>query len=422
MKRFITVSVILMLSCFNINARDNGNALSVISPDSLNVLLKSYLEMTSGKRFEDPKIPRFLISDRNDVFVFGIGGYVGAKMMYDYNGNGNAGFKPVDLNTSTRSNDVVNLDMTSSRFFFKVLGNTKKGIAEAYIEAAFNGNNKTLSLKKAYVNMLGFRVGISLTAFTDNQTIPVISDGGTISFNDRNVPMVAYSYLFKNGIRLQGGFEFPQSTTIYTSSDEGEGREVVTVGMPLSDLSLGAYYDKDRLHLHAGGIMRTLTYYDSMDTERFKNRIGCGFQLSGNYEFGSVNNCSHKLFVQAQYADKMPDCFSNIEKEGLTAILPFRSGAKAYDFTGAFGGQIGYRFACGPNSVNVQGSANTVFGHENSGCPELYKKGFVGTANYMRSFWKYGTIGGEVVFGRNYSVGGTVYSDFRIVALLRYDF
>jgi len=420
--RKLIISALILLAASTAFAQDKkGNILSVVSSDSLNIFLREYMEQTSGKRFEDPTVPRFLICDRKDMFVFGVGGYVGAKLIYDYQGNSKAGFQPVDPSTTSHSNDVLGIDMTSSRFFFKVLGNTKKGIIEAYLESGFSGDNKTLKLLKAYVSLFGFRVGLSRTAFSDTQTVPTISDGTLYSFSDRNVPMIAYSYLFNNGIRVQGGFEFPQATSIYTSIEPGGPMQVVTVGMPQPDITVVSYFDRGNLHLFAGGYLRFMQYYDESNTRRFRNKTGYAFQLSGNYRF-QTGEISHKLFLQTQYEHMMADCFDNLNNKGLSVIMPYRIGWTSYDTTNGIGGQAGYQLAFGQNTFNLQCGTNRLFGHEKSGYPELYKQGYVTTLNYMRKFFKYGTLGAEVVYGRSYTVGGSVLKDFRTVVLLRYDF
>jgi len=417
------LAIVLLLACLASSAQDKEkNVLSVVSSDSLNVFLKSYLEQTTGQRFEDPTIPRFLISDRKDMFVFGVGGYVGAKLIYDYGGNSASGLQPLDAAVTAHDNDVLGIDMTSSRFFFKVLGNTKKGIAEAYIEAGFNGTNNTLKLLKAYVNVLGFRVGLSNTAFADNQTIPIITGGGVYSFNDRAVPMIAYSYLFKSGVRLQAGLEFPQATTIMTAEENGDPRKVVTVEMPHPDLTLSTYYNHNNLHLFAGGYLRLMKYYDYLDSQKFVVKPGGAVNLSGNYTFRHSSDFNSRLFLQAQYEYMMADCFDNLNGKGLSAIMPMRLGYISYDYTQGVGGQVGYQINFGLNSFNLQAGANRLFGHEKSGFDDLYKLGYVTTLNYMRKFWKYGTIGAEVAYCRNYTLAGSVLSDVRGVIHLRYDF
>lgn len=398
------------------------SALSVVSSDSLNVFIKNYLEQTTGRRFEDPEIPRFLIRDRGDMFVFGVGGYVAAEMIYDYGGNSDACFVPVDPTLTAHSNDVLGIDMSASRFFFKVLGNTKKGIIAAYIEGGFSEVGYKFALLKAYVDVLGLRVGLSNTAFSDDQEIPLLCGGMAISSNARAVPMIAYSYLFKSGIRLQTGFEFPQSTTIYSSENQTDERKVITVKMPHPDYTLSAYYDHKKLHLFAGGYLRLMQFFDNYDTQKFIYKPGFAFNVSGNYKFGSSDNFSQKVFLQAQYESMMADCFSNLADKGLSAIMPNRLGWSSYDFTQGVGGQIGYQINFGYNSFNLQSSVNKIFGHQNSGFDNLYDMGITASVNYLRSFFKYGTIGAEFEYGRNYLVGGNILSDFRAAVLLRYDF
>lgn len=422
MKKLLIIAALLLSTGLNSFAQEQESLFSVVHPDSLDVLLKNYLNQTTGKRFEDPKLPRFLIGDRNDIFVFGIGGYVGAKMIYDYQGNSTVEFRPVQQVIDPKINDVLSIDMTSSRFFFKILGNTKKGIIEAYMEAGFSGAGKTLSLKKAYVNALGFRVGINNTAFADNQTVPIITDGGSNSFNDRSVPLIEYSYLFKNGLRVQGGFEFPQSTTIYYSKAQAAKREVVNVEMPMPDVVAGTFYDKNNLHLHAGGIFRLMQFYDEFFSKRFLKMPGYGVNLSGNYTINSSKSLSHKIYLQGQYEYMMSDCFSTIDKMGLSAIMPNRIGWTEFDLTRGFGGQIGYTLSFGPNRFNLQTCYNRIYGHENSGFPDLYKSGLRATVNYMRTIFKYGTIGLECDYGFNKNVGGDLLNGYRGMALLRYDF
>ena len=81
-KRILFIIIVLQLfyPLYSQNKKEDKKPplIQMTYQDSLSSILKSYVEATSSKYFQDPRIPRFLMVDRNDTFVFGIGGYVAA--------------------------------------------------------------------------------------------------------------------------------------------------------------------------------------------------------------------------------------------------------------------------------------------------------------------------------------------------------
>jgi len=396
--------------------------MTVVSSDNLDSLLTVYLQQTSSKHFEDPIIPRFLIQDRNDKFVFGIGGYVGAKAYYDYGGKQGGTFTLVNSEETKHKNDVGGVDLSSTRLFFKILGKTKRNFVDAYIEANFEGENYALKLQKAYIDLFGIRVGMSQTAFSDDESIDLIGAGMHYSYNRRSVPGISYSYRFQNGLRLQAGFESPQATSIYSKIDGSFDWTVKKVLMPHFDITANAYYNHNRLHLYAGTYFRLMQYYDVLVSDRFRNKQCYAVQAGGNYAFIKNNTNVQKIYLQGIYSFGLADCINNLDGKGLSAIMPNRLGVVSYDICSVYGASAGYTAAWGNNSINILGAFNKVTGHENSNLPQLYDMGLACAGNYMRTILKYGTIGAEFEWGRSYTLGNTSLSNFRVMILLRYNF
>jgi len=410
----------------NKTGKEKEKAFSIIRTDSLSQILADYLQMTTSKHFEDPRIPRFLIQDRTDHFVFGVGGRVEGKFYYDIGGVDGNGFKLISDDQEPHKNDLVNMSLSSTTLQFKVLGKTKRGVIDAYITADFSGTDGTLKLGHAYVDVFGLRIGQTDSGFRDDESINLVDGGGHFSGTSRKVPQVSYSYRFKNGIRLQGGVELPNSATyLYKGRVEPLSQAIISdLKLPYPDLTVNMYYTGEKCHFYAGVLGRVLKYYcDMFDGMKgyYSGSVAYGLQLGSNFYLAKTSAQSHRIFLQGVWSDGVNDCLKILRKKGQNLVIPVEAAAP-YEIPKGLGGQIGYQVRWNNSTVNLQYSVVKVSGYKNAHFDELFDWGHSATVNYMLKFLKYGTVGAEAVAGRSWDLGGRGSYNFRGYIFIRYDF
>lgn len=397
-------------------------AFFVVSSDSLSQIISDYLENTTSKHFEDPRIPRFLIQDRTDHFVFGIGGNVQGKFYYDLGGVDANGFKLISDDTSPFQNDLVNMSLASTTLQFKVLGKTKAGMIDVYITAGFTGPGGTLKLDHAYVDIFGLRIGRTDSGFRDDESINLLDGNGHFSGTARKVSQISYSRRFRNGIRLQGGVEIPNSATSFF-----KGRGVTLqdgvindLKLPYPDVTANMYYTGKRFHFYAGALCRALKYYYE-DQDYYGGNMAYGLQTGSNFYIVKEPSHSHRVFLQGVWSCGVNDCIKILGNKGLNVVVPVDE-TKPYAIPNGLGGQIGYQFKWNNSTIDLQYSAVKVSGYGDADFGELFDWGHAATLNYMLKFLKYGTTGAELVAGRSWDRAGNGSYNLRGYLLIRYDF
>ncbi len=396
---------------------------SVVGKDSISVEFANYLEEATSKHFQDPSIPRFLIKDRSDRFVFGVGGYVAALGYYDYNNLDDPSFIVSEINTPTQAHsaDKLNLYMGLTRLSFRLTGKTKAGMINAYIETDFLNDNQIMRLRHAYVEYLGIKVGQTWTTYRDEESIPTLDPQGPISLSQRRVPQISYSYKFKNGIKLSAGIEFSQSTSVTypVLEDTTVVPQIDNVAQSFPDVPLSFSYTNDKFHIYAGVNIRYMKF--TRLEEYFPKQFTFSTQVSGNWAFYKNKSFSHTLFWHGIYAYGMLDCIQDLTDQGLDIIAP-----TVLDRTKvipAYAFHFGYQFRwLHNNEINMIYSYAHTYDNSNLGYSHLYRTGQYACVNYLRKVLTYGVIGAEVLGGKRMNVNGDKGWDFRINLLLRYDF
>jgi len=419
MKKLVA-SLLSILFCLNVSGQEQ--ALSFSQLDSLPEIIQYYLRETTSKHFEDPRVPRFLIKDRTDNFVFGVGGGVEAKLFYDSQGNRTNGFEMKKEDESSRfDNDVLDFNLKSTNLSFKILGKTKVGVIDAFVSADFSGDDYQMKLQQAYVDILGLRIGKTNTAFRDDESMSLIDGNANVSNPSRKVTQIAYSYRFKNGIRLQGGVEFPQSTNVWFRDKNQTDFTQMAADILLPDITANLYYSGERFHGYVGGDIRMMNYYNG--DKRFRGVMAYAFQGSMNWSFVKLSRQQHKLFLQALWTKGMADCMSSMRNKGLSVIIDCAVNPDGvFVVPNALGGSIGYQASFGLNTIDLAYSANSVGNVGDAKLDQLYKWGHAAVLNYLRTIFKYGVVGVEGMLGRVYDQSNRTYSNFRAYLYLRYNF
>ena len=160
---------------------EEPNSVMFVSTDKAGDEIIRIMNETRLPRFQEPKAPRFVLTDRQGKFALGIGGYVRATAEYDFGGI----VKDVDFypalipnkGSADRARNQFQMDISTSTLFLKLVGHTKRlGDFVVYTAANFRGDGKTFELQNAYATFLGFTLGYSYGNFMDLAALPPTID------------------------------------------------------------------------------------------------------------------------------------------------------------------------------------------------------------------------------------------------------
>lgn len=272
-----------------------------------------------------------------------------------------------------------------------------------------------MRLRQAYISLGNFKLGQSWSSYADPETQSTIDPEGPVSIANRRVPNLSYMYTFKNKIRLSLALEYSQKVSATTTTQGPDKISVDKVKQGYPDTPISFMWDNSRWHIFTSANMRYFDYkkYD------FKY-FGYSFMFSGNVDFFSNDRFKHTFYWNGTYNDGMPDTIQDLDGVGLNILVdPLKN--KAYTIS-SYGFLAGYAFKwlinnefnicysyCGVNNTNFL-------------CDGIYKSGQYLVINYIRSLFKYGTVGIEGVCGYKTEVLGSTGLDYKLNILLRYNF
>lgn len=429
MKRILTTLAMVLLLCSGAGtvalakSKSDSATFSVVRYDTLSYVIKSYIEESTSKHFQDPTIPRFLIKDRTDSFIFGVGGYVAALGYYDNNNLKGPYFmvSSIPIGSKLLNPNYFDLNMSQTRLSFKVIGITKKGVVSAYIETDFAGTSYAMRLRHAYVEFLGIKVGKGWTTYIDDSSINTIDPEGPMSLATRLLPLVSYTNKFGKYYKLTAALEFPQDVTVtfpgvLTESGNTESHQVL---QSYPDIPITLTYNRGPYHFFVGYNQRLMKFSEM--GKKFAPHYTFSGQLSGSYSFDSSSALFHKFFLQGIHTYGMADCIQDLSNLGYNAIVTADLAHIKLIHNTAF--YAGYHLGINKkNQINLVYSYLKQWNLDSLGYDDLYDQGHYAALNYMREFLDYGTFGVEGLFGMKKNIAGETGYNFRINLYLRYDF
>jgi len=363
--------------------------------------------------FQDPEAPMFNFISSDENFIMGIGGFVRMLGLYDFDGLvNNVDFITYDIPTpnSPEQNRRFALVASKSRLFTKLIGNTGKGKIIGYLEADFTGTGGTFKLRKAYVKFRGLLVGQTTSTFMDNAAGPPTVDGeGPNSEIYSRVPMIKYEgEILKNWI-LGISIEMPKMSASYDS---------LTFEVPqrFPDIPARIRYKRKWGHIQLAGIIRDLSYGDSLNTKN-KNDIGWGYALSSKLTFAKKNT----IYFQTVYGKGIANYIQDIASAGLD-LVPSTTNNLELDALIVYGGYLGFQHNITKDLFVSATYGYTFAGDNGNKPPTSYKIGEYVAANVFWTFYTRTQIGLEYLWGQRTNFDNTFGTANRINALLTYSF
>lgn len=396
--------------------------IEITQRDSLNAKSQNMIEQSETSIFNDANTPRFIITDKTQKFLFGVGGYLGAKAYYDFTGLRSVGFDVDKFAVPFRSSttDKLGFGVTSSKIIFKLLGETRLGDIEVTFEIAVDDNYK-LKLDKGYARIGNFLVGQDWSITSDVTTFPIVIDAGdpVAKFGYR-IPLVRYMFKGSKDLKIFVALEFP--SLVYNYRDKS-----FAVSELLPDFSTKFLFEPEG-GIYTGQVSTILRYLepDSREYPTIVPNRGFSYGITTSHQ---VRLGRHTLYAQASAGLGISDYFAGTSSHNLNVISSSFSGSDLEFLLPlwVWGGVGSYSYLWGKRSsstlvasylrVSDYGKINGTF-IEQSTINSLFSV----SVNYLHSVMENLTVGGELLYG-NKSIYSTASAHgLRLGLLVRYDF
>lgn len=235
----------------------------------------------SNSAFQDPAAPRFLFLDKKGTIALGIGGYMKAEGMYDFDGS-------IDDNGFVTNQIAVPRGVSGERFgataahstiFLKLVTRpTRLGRVIVYVQTNFTGNNGGYGLKlvQAYASIGHLTLGKARSTFADGPAMaPTIDDQGPSGQVSAKNMLIKYETSIYKGLSAAVSVEMPSAS--YTM-----GNNTAAIAQRFPDIPAYIQYawNKSQSHIRISGILRELSYRNEVAASNHF-ATGWGVQLSG---------------------------------------------------------------------------------------------------------------------------------------------
>ncbi|MFI3266289.1 MAG: DcaP family trimeric outer membrane transporter [Rikenellaceae bacterium] len=383
----------------------------------LKVDYREVFASTMSAGIKESQAPRFVIVGDKNRFLFGIGGFVQMTTSYDIDGIiDNKDFVTYDIpmteNYATRQQGQMSV--SSSRLFFKVLGNTRAlGLVEGYLETDFYGEGNTLRLRKAYVSFKGFTFGQTVSTFCDLTACPTTVDqqGPNAYTYNRNL-MVRYHLNIDDHWSMAVAAEKHDFTATY-------GSYATAIPQRVPDIPLYFQYSWGQYgsHIRGSGVVRYLQYHNTV-TDENQGKFAWGAQLSGNINAGD-KVC---FFMQGVYGKGIADYIQDLTEQGLD-MVPNPSSDGELQTVRSLGLLGGIQFNASKKVFVSAGYSETkLFNNNGYYDASQYRGARYAVANVFWSFVQNCQAGLEYIYGTRTNMDKSTNQANRVEAMVRYSF
>lgn len=374
-------------------------------------------QITESPYFHDPVAPRFVLTDKQDRWALGIGGYVQAKVEYDFDKIlDNVDFYPSDIPITGRpASTQTQLSAASSTLFLKLVGRTNDhGNFILYTAGNWRGNGNTFQLLNAYASFMGFTVGYDLGLFMDPAAVPPTIDyAGPSGMTFYRTTVFRWEYAFDFGLSMGVGVELPDVSGTVNMYESVGAQRFPNVPAYIQ------YSWAPKSHLRIGGLLRDITY-DNLVDNKDREKVGWGAQASAMSSIGS------KLSVFGQYTigEGIGAMFNDISNLSVD-IVPKPNSPGEMMLLLMDGWYAGLRYDFAKNmfatATYSQSSLHTKSGYGTAN-PTQYKRGQYVVGNLFWNATPALRLGIEYLYGRRTNFDRSAYQANRINFSTRFNF
>lgn len=262
---------------------------------------------TQSSYYHDARAPRFVLVDQDGKWGLGIGGYLQAKVEYDFDrAVDNVDFLPSAIYGKGGPESQFQMDLTNSTIFMKLVGNSRLlGDFVVYTSGNWRGSGLGFQLLNAYMDTKYFKFGYGVGSFMDIEAVPTTIDyGGPCGMTFYRTTQFLLRYGFDWGLSMGVAVENPNVSAASNEFISINAQRVPNVPVFLQYNLKG----NSNNHIRLGAIMRDIYYTDKI-TGKNSDKVGWGaqasllatiggLQLTGQFTIGEgigslVNNVSN---------------------------------------------------------------------------------------------------------------------------------
>lgn len=340
--RKVFMILLVLLSCHGLFAQEN---------DTLNP--KTYVKQSDKnwnhynpergffqKAYSDEGDPRFMITNEDETFSFGVGGVLQVISFYDFMGSlDNKDFSTWNIPVPTNHTSQYGMTVGSTKINFKSKSKLGRQNLIAFISLNTPSSEDRIKLRQAYISWGDVTIGKTYSFFMDLAAGPMTVDlQGPNTQISLNTPLIGYTHPFGKWT-LAVALEMPKYKVPENFLDYGIGNDFQSS----PDFTAHIHYKTSFGHLQLGFLTRRLHYWVipvDQDINRSKRCSGNGVSLSG------LINITPKCFFTfqgiygagiAQYINDFGSAEIDLVLDEINQEDPNKNSLKALTTYGGYG-------------------------------------------------------------------------------------
>lgn len=372
---------------------------------------------TQSGYYHDARAPRFVLVDQEGKWGLGIGGYLQAKIEYDFDrAVGNVDFLPSAIYGKGGPTSQFRMDMTNSTLFMKLVGKSRfLGDFVVYTSGNWRGSGLGFQLLNAYMSTEYLKFGYGIGTFMDIEAIPTTIDyGGACGMTFYRTTQVMLQYGFDWGLSMGVAVENPNVNIENNEFIGVDAQRVPNVPVYIQYDLMG---DKNN-HIRLGAVMRDIYYTDKV-TGNNSDKVGWGAQASL-----LATMWNFQLKGQFTIGEGIGSLVNNISNVGVDLVPDPKAPGKAMLLRNE-SWYAGLQYNCTKNFMVSATYSQTAL-HSRNGYasynPGASRKGQYLVANVFYNLNENLQLGVEYLHGWRTNFDGKVYNANRVNLSARYDF
>lgn len=369
---------------------------------------------TQSDYFRDPLAPRFVLTDRQGKWGLGIGGYVQARVEYDFDKIVDGiDFNPSDIQRGDGPSSQYQMDITTSTLFVKLVGRSSLlGDFYVYTSGDWRGDGKTFHLLNAYMKTKHLTLGYTTGGFMDLAAYPATVDyAGPCGMTFYRATQIAFNCSFG---------KFSMGLALESPDIDATENEYVRVGaqrFPDIPLYLKYSFAKDT-HLRIGGIVRDISYRNLVSNDE-REQVAWGGQASALVTLGDFQ-------VSGQYTigEGIGSLINDVSNVGMDVVpTPGNDGDMMMLLTDAWFAALQYNISPGvfASATYSQSNMRSRKGFASAN-PDMYKRGQYLAVNMFANASENLQLGIEYLHGWRVDFDERTFNANRINLSARYNF
>lgn len=373
-------------------------------------------QSTQDSYIHNPRAPRFVLVDQEGRWGLGLGGYLQAKIEYDFNNAvNNVDFLPSAIERGGAPTQY-RMDMTNSTLFMKLVGtNRLLGDFVLFTSGNWRGDGLGFQLLNAYMSTKYFMLGYGVGSFMDLAAAPnTIDYGGPCGMMFYRTTQVMLKYGFDWGLSMGLSLEAPDVNI--------GANDYVSKGVQRApNIPLFVQYDlkgNSNNHIRLGAIMRDMYYNDMLNVSK-ESRVGWGAQASILTTMGGL-----QLKGQFTIGEGIGSMVNNISNVGVDIVPdPETPGKGMLLQSECWYAGVQYNFS---KKFFASATYSQTFLHSKNGYaaanPGAMQRGQYLVANFFYNMTENMQLGIEYLHGWRSNFDKKTYNANRFNISARYDF